>query len=220
LLSYTWSHALDEDSVDNGTIRPVRGNASFDIRQLLASAITYDIPSPSEHGFAKAILGRWSIDTTIHAQSAPPVDIIGAQVVNPADGTLVGNRPNVVAGVPLYLDNPAVPGGRAINRAAFVTAPAGQFGNLGRNVVRGFGAWQIDAAIRREFVLKEQLRLQFRAEAFNILNHPNFGSVQTTLTAANFGQATNTLNQQLGGISQLYQIGGPRSFQFAVKVLF
>lgn len=220
LVSYTWSHALDEDSVDNGTIRPVRGNASFDIRHLLASAITYDVPAPSRQGFAKALLGHWSIDATIHAQSAPPVDIIGANVVNPADGTLVGNRPNVVPGAPLYLNDANVPGGRVINRAAFALAPAGQFGNLGRNVVRGFGAWQIDTAIRREFVLKEQLRLQFRAEAFNLLNHPNFGSIQTTLTAVNFGQPTNTLNQQLGGISQLYQIGGPRSFQFAVKVLF
>jgi hypothetical protein len=220
LASYSWSHALDEDSVDNGTIRPVRGNASFDVRHLFASAITYDIPVPSNHAFAKATLGGWSFDTTLHAQSAAPVDIIGANVVNPADGTLVGNRPNVIAGVPLYIDDPALPGGRAINRAAFSLPAAGQFGNLGRNVVRGFGAWQIDTALRREFKLKESLRLQFRAEAFNLLNHPNFGSIQTTLTAANFGQATNTLNQQLGGISQLYQIGGPRSLQFAVKVLF
>lgn len=220
LVSYSWSHALDEDSVDNGTIRPVRGNASFDIRHLFASALTYDVPVPSRHRVVKAALGGWSIDTTIHAQSGPPVDIIGANVVNPADGTLVGNRPNLVAGVPLYLDDPAVPGGRTINRAAFSLPAAGQFGNLGRNVVRGFGAWQFDTALRREFRLKERLRMQFRAEAFNLLNHPNFGAIQTTLTATNFGQATNTLNQQLGGISQLYQIGGPRSLQFAVKFLF
>ncbi len=220
LVSYTWSHALDEDSVDNGTIRPVRGNASFDVRHLFASAITYDIPAPSQNKFAKTTLGGWALDTTIHAQSAPPVDIIGANVVNPADGTLVGNRPNVALGVPLYIYDESLPGGRTINRAAFSLAPAGQFGNLGRNVVRGMGAWQVDTAIRREFRLKETLRLQFRAEAFNVFNHANFGSIQTTLTATNFGQATNTLNQQLGGISQLYQIGGPRSLQFAVKLLF
>jgi hypothetical protein len=220
LVSYSWSHALDEDSVDNGTIRPVRGNASFDVRHLFASAITYDIPAPSSDRFVKATLGDWSFDTTIHAQSAPPLDIIGANVVNPADGTLVGNRPNVVLGVPLYVNDPSVPGGRSVNRAAFSLPLAGQFGNLGRNVVRGFGAWQFDTALRREFHVRESLRLQFRAEAFNLFNHPNFGAIQTTLTAANFGQATNTLNQQLSGISQLYQIGGPRSLQFAVKVLF
>ena len=60
--------------------------------------------------------------------------------------------------------------------------------------------------------------MQFRAEAFNIYNHPNFGGIQTTLTSSNFGQATNMLNRQLGGINQLYQIGGPRSLQLALKV--
>ncbi|HKO42987.1 MAG TPA: TonB-dependent receptor [Pyrinomonadaceae bacterium] len=220
MFSYTWSHALDEDSVDNGTIIPVRGNAAFDRRHLFASALTYDIPSPFEERAAKAILGKWSIDSTIHAQSAAPVDIIGAQVTNPADGTLVGNRPNLIAGVPLYIYDSSLPGGFAVNRAAFSLAPAGTFGNLGRNVVRGFPAWQADLALRRQFRITERFNLQFRAEAFNVFNTPNFGAVQTTLTAANFGQATNTLNQQLGGISQLYQLGGPRSLQFAIKVLF
>jgi len=68
--------------------------------------------------------------------------------------------------------------------------------------------------------MTEKVNLQFRAEAFNLFNHPNFGTIQTSLTAANFGQATNMLNRQLGGISQLYQLGGPRSFQFALKLQF
>jgi hypothetical protein len=59
-----------------------------------------------------------------------------------------------------------------------------------------------------------------RAEAFNVLNHPNFGSVNTSLTSSTFGQATNMLGSQLGGLSALYQIGGPRSFQFALKLMF
>jgi hypothetical protein len=57
-------------------------------------------------------------------------------------------------------------------------------------------------------------------EAFNVLNHPNFGAIQTDLTAGDFGQANNMLNQQLGGVSQLYQIGGPRSIQLALKLIF
>jgi hypothetical protein len=52
------------------------------------------------------------------------------------------------------------------------------------------------------------------------LNHPNFGAISTDLNAVNFGEATNMLNRQLGGISQLYQIGGPRSMQFAMKLLW
>jgi hypothetical protein len=75
-------------------------------------------------------------------------------------------------------------------------------------------------ALRRQIKLTEKLNLLVRAEAFNVFNHPNFGTIQTDLTALNFGQATNMLSQQLGGISQLYQMGGPRSMQFALKLQF
>jgi hypothetical protein len=141
-------------------------------------------------------------------------------VFSPADGTLIAIRPNVNLGVPLYVSDPSVPGGSRINKAAFSIAPGGQQGTLGRNVLRGLPSWQIDFALRRQFKLTEKLNLQFRAEAFNLFNHPNFGTVQTFLPASNFGQATNMLNRQLGGINQLYQIGGPRSFQFALKLQF
>lgn len=222
LASYTWSHALDEDSTDNGTILPVRGNASFDARHVFETAMTYDIPAPGQNRLLNAVFGYWSLDTSLHARSALPVDLVARQVTNPADGTLAAVRPNVIPGVPLYVDDPSVPGGRRINAAAFSIPPTGQFGDLGRNVVRGLGAWQVDLAVRRQFKLIEKLDLQFRAEAFNLFNHPNFGDVQTSLTAPNFGQATNMLNQQLSGaaLSQLYQIGGPRSLQFALKLLF
>ena len=220
LVSYTWSHALDFDSADNGTIIPVRGNSDYDVRHNFAAALTYDIPTLSQARLLKAVLGGWAVDSRINARSAFPVDIRGTQVVNPADGTLVAARANVVVGVPLYIYDSSLPGGKKINRAAFSIPATGAFGNLGRNVVRGLGAWQVDLAIRRQFNLTEKLKLQFRGEAFNLFNHPNFGAIQTSLTAANFGQATNMLNRQLGGISQLYQIGGPRSFQFAIKALF
>jgi hypothetical protein len=68
--------------------------------------------------------------------------------------------------------------------------------------------------------LPRRLRLQFRAEAFNVFNHPNFGTIQTSLSVANFGQAIQTLNSSLGGLNALYQMGGPRSMQFAIKLLF
>ncbi len=222
LASYTWSHALDEDSTDNGTIVPVRGDASFDVRHAFAAALTYDIPVSKLRRPLSAVLNSWSVDTSVHARSALPVDLVARQVTNPADGTLAAVRPNVIPGVPLYVDDSSVPGGRRINAAAFSDPPSGQFGDLGRNVVRGLGAWQVDLALRRRFDLTEKVHLQFRAEAFNVFNHPNFGAIQTSLTAPNFGQATNMLNQHLGGagLSQLYQIGGPRSLQFALKLLF
>jgi hypothetical protein len=220
LASYTWSHAIDEDSQSNNTVAPQRGNAIFDVRHNFAAAVTYDIPAPSMNGVVDVVLSHWSIDSSVRARSPLPVDVIATSVFNPVDATLVALRPNQILGVPLYINDPSVPGGRRLNRAAFSNPPAGQQGTLGRNVFRGLPSWQVDLALRREFALVERLRLQFRAEAFNVFNHPNFGTIQTFLPAANFGQATNMLNRQLGGVNQLYQIGGPRSFQFALKVLF
>ncbi len=70
--------------------------------------------------------------------------------------------------------------------------------------------------------MHDRLRLKFRAEAFNLLNRPNFGNIDSNLSdgPALFGRATNTLNGQLGGLNPLYQVGGPRSIQFALKLTF
>jgi hypothetical protein len=111
------------------------------------------------------------------------------------------------------------PGGRTINPAAFALPAAGN-GDAPRNFVRGFGANQVDLAVRRVFPIVEKINLQFRAEAFNILNHPNFGYIQPTYGNVQFGQATQMLNQSLGGLSPLYQQGGSRSMQFALKLQF
>jgi hypothetical protein len=78
----------------------------------------------------------------------------------------------------------------------------------------------MNLAVRREFPINERLKLQFRAEAFNVFNHPNFGNVYPFFGAPNFGQATGTLANSLGTLNQLYQLGGPRSMQFALRLLF
>jgi len=126
--------------------------------------------------------------------------------------------------MPLYLYGSKYPGGREINPDSFSPAAQGQAGDAPRNFARGFGAWQMDLAVRREFPLYERLKLQFRAEAFNVFNHPSFGLINTTYCpagpACTFGQATATLAQSLGVLSPLYQTGGPRSLQFALKLMF
>ena len=97
---------------------------------------------------------------------------------------------------------------------------------FGRNALRGFGAWQADLALQRQFHVTEKFGLRFRAEFFNILNHPNFGSPNNVLTSPQFGQSTQTLASSLGsggangGFNPLYQIGGPRSIQLALKMEF
>jgi hypothetical protein len=126
---------------------------------------------------------------------------------------------NLVAGQPLYLYGTQYPGGRSVNKAAFL-ATGNNAGNEPRNYIRGFGAAQVNTALRREIHVTERAKFQFRAESFNLLNHPNFGIVDTTLTDSTFGQATKMLNQSLGTVAAQYQQGGPRSLQFALKLLF
>ena len=78
----------------------------------------------------------------------------------------------------------------------------------------------MDLAVRREFPLRENLKLQFRAETFNIFNHPNFGAIFPFLGGQQFGLSTGTLANSFGTESALYSMGGPRSMQFALKLVF
>ena len=135
-------------------------------------------------------------------------------------------RPDLVSGVPLWIADPNVAGGKRINPAAFSTPTGPVQGDLGRNALRGFGATQVDLTLRRQFKLRERLSLQARADLFNIFNHPNFGRPINYLTSPLFGQSTQMLGASLGsggqngGLNPLYQIGGPRSAQLALKLLF
>jgi len=141
-------------------------------------------------------------------------------------GTYTGVLPNTVPGIPFHLSDPNVAGGTRINVAAFNAPSAGQLGDSPRNFLHGFGAWQSDLAVRRQFALTERFKLQFRGEFFNIFNHPNFAAPVNTLTDPLFGISTTMLNHALGGgglaggFAPLYQIGGPRSAQLALKLLF
>jgi hypothetical protein len=110
-----------------------------------------------------------------------------------------------------------------VNPAAFdAAAPLAERrqGNFGRNVIRGFPVAQVDLSLRRTFRLHERVALQARADAFNVMNHPNFASPTGVLTDSNFGRATQMLNTGLGGLNAIYQIGGPRSLQLALKLEF
>ena len=225
LSSYTWSKSLDNASGDslrsipNTTLdsQRDRGPSDFDVRHTFTAAMTYDLPKPVIESLGNAALRDWSIDTIVVARSAPPVNVITGTNIFSVFGVF---RPDLVLGVPLYINNSSLPGGRRINRVAF-TIPVGRQGTLGRNALRGFSAWQVDFALRRQFNLTEKLNLQVKAELFNLFNHPNFGSPVNTLSSgAGFGRADSMLGQNLGGLSALYQIGGPRSVQLSLKLGF
>jgi hypothetical protein len=238
LFSYTWAHSIDDVSFDgNFQNAPSsqsppsveRGPSDYDIRHTFSGAISYDIPAP-RNGILNHIFGNWSTDSIIYVRSAPPVNVVtGQNPFGPVESVLSAansvQRPNVVPGVPFYLSQPNAPGGRVINPAAF-SKPATIQGDLGRNALREFDATQLDLTVRRQFTLHERLSLHARADFFNIFNHPNFGSPTNFLSSPLFGQSTQMLNNSLGsggqngGLNPLYQIGGPRSIQLALKLQF
>lgn len=165
------------------------------------------------------------------ARTSFPVQLIGSTVFDPVTGQEQSTRLNW-SGADPYLHQTGIPGGRQFNPAVFSVPTADQFGvgDSPRNFLRGFGENEADLAVDRIFPIYEQSRLQLRAEAFNVLNHPNFGPLNVTCGASAagaacntpiMGQATGTLSSaSLGGLSALYQHGGPRSLQFQLKLLF
>ena len=226
VASYTWSHSIDTASSDGYflTTPPGRASSDFDIRHTFSLAISYNVPTPTSNGLARALLAGWSVDAIDVMRTGQPLTVLNKNML--LGGSYTGVLANVVPGAPLFLQDPNVAGGRRINPNAFTAPPAGQVGNAPRNFLRGFGAWQEDVAVRREFLLSERFRLQFRGEFFNIFNHPNFANPATVLTRPYFGVSTSMLGRSLGsggtagGFAPLYQIGGPRSIQLALKLQF
>jgi hypothetical protein len=107
-----------------------------------------------------------------------------------------------------------------VNPAAFTPAPAGQQGNEPRNDLPGYGLTQIDFSLGRKFAITDRLNLQFRADAFNLFNHPNFSNPSISVGSPSTFLSASMLNQGLGGLSSLFQEGGPRSLQLSLKFSF
>jgi hypothetical protein len=236
LASYTLAHSIDTDSGDSNTPLPPltrvdaqidRGPSTFDIRQSLTGAVTYEIPGPARDGLMALVLRDFAMDAIVRVQSAPPITVFSQRDIGFG---LYNFRPDIVPGVPIWIEDSAAPGGRRLNRAAFdAVTPQNErrIGTHGRNSLRGFGLSQLDLAFRRQFQLQGATSLQFRAELFNVFNTPNFASPDTNLTSNLFGQSNTMLGRGLtagtggsGTLSPLYQIGGPRSMQLALKLQF
>ena len=123
-------------------------------------------------------------------------------------------RPDLVPGQTIWVTDHSAPGGRWLNPSAF--RPAADFvqGNLGRNVITGFGMDQIDLALQRDFALLERRSLQFRIEAFNALNHRNNLTRNGT-----FGSGTYPSNPS-PSFGQITSVNDPRSLQMALRLSF
>jgi hypothetical protein len=219
LASYTWSHSLDYGST-NAAFPFSYGNSDYDLRHNLQAGLSWELPQVKSNAAADAILDGWAMDARLVARTAFPITITGNLLTTPSTGQKYYSGVNYDPTKPVYVYGSQYPGGRSISKVAFSLPSGTASGDAPRNFVRGFGAQQLNLAIRRNFQMGDKLNLQFRAEAFNILNHPNFGLVQSVYSNAQFGQATAMLNQSLGTVSSLYQQGGPRSMQFALKAHF
>ncbi len=229
LGSYTLAHSQDNASVADSYLPSASqaallarewGASDFDVRHLFAVALSCELPALGGSTPVRAASSGWGFDLLVRARSSLPVTVRSRYTVIPETGGYYFSRPNQVPGQALYIEDSSLPGGRGFNAAAFINPPANEQGDFPRNGLRGFPSSQVDVAIRREFNMSKEVRLQIRAELFNALNHPNFGQPTATIGDPLFGQPTQMLNRSLGGLNALYQVGGPRSGELSVKVLF
>ena len=219
--SYTWSKSMD-DASDAGTTNaeynlpmdPYAMNlekalSSFDHRQRVTANAVYDLPfGKNRSGRLGGAIGGWRAAGIFTAQSGAPFTVnlssSAGQNVSPT-GLVNGNN----TGRPNLIGNPGSgPGTPAewFNTAAFALPARGTFGTAGRNVVTGPGLIGLDVSLQKEATLYERLKLQFRVDAYNSLNHPNFGLPGRIFGAANFGSIGSAAD--------------PRELQWALKLLF
>ena len=224
LLNYTFSHSLDNasnDTIDFVSSRVIsaandRASSDFDVRHSFSGALSIEIPGPSRSKLLSAFFGNWSIDSVVVARSGLPFN---AQVQSAVEGSQ--RRPNRDFTQPIWIYSSDAPGGQSLNPLAFSVPPDGVQGSEGRNDIRGFGLTQVDLSLARKFALTDRANLQFRTDAFNILNHPNFSNPLGLVDASPiFLSSRSMLNQGLGGLNPLFQEGGPRSLQLSLKLTF
>lgn len=228
LLNYTWSHSLDNSSSDvvvglsNTIISAASDYASsdFDVRQSFSGALVVSLPAASHSQPLNALTRDWSIDTVVVARTGLPFNAI--VVGNSPDlNGYASTRPDLVPGQTLWTANPPAPGGKSLNPNAFSIPSTVRQGTEGRNDIPGFGLTQIDLSLVRKFPLRERLNLEFRADAFNLFNHPNFTNPPGYIQFGSYGlQSQQMLNEGLGGLNPLFQEGGPRSLQLSLRLTF
>lgn len=244
LVSYTWSKSEDNFSEDSATramfrsldSRLERGSSDFDVRHLLTGFVSYDFPAPFDHGFGNALFRKWSVDSVFNIRSAAPLNVVYAV---PTSFGFLYLRPDLVAGTPLFVNDPVAAGGRRVNPDAFVVPTELRQGTLGRNSLRGFPLSEINLALRRRFNFSEDARLILGLEAMNLFNHPNFAApggneaslgtrfAPATALQANptFGRSlTNAARSSLGfagsSFGSSYYPGGARAVRLSMKFEF
>jgi hypothetical protein len=225
LVNYSYSHSLDSASNDtiaaisNSVISSANDYASsrFDARHIFSGAVTLAIPSAGSKGALAWATKDWSLEGLVVARSGFPFN--GSVLTATIGGA--NPRPDRVPGQPVWIANANAGGGKSLNPLAFTPGPAGQQGTEGRNDIAGFGLTQVDMSLGRRFSLTERIALQFRTDAFNLFNHPNFADPRAFIGLGPlFLTSPSMANQGLGGLNSVFQQGGPRSLQLSLKLSF
>ncbi len=225
---YMWSHAIADGSFGAGESISFQNQAcrvcdksdsNYDLRHAFTTNAIYQLPLGPGHRFLNTrsfmgqALGGWQLSGIATANSGFPVNItVSRSRSDLPDGNNSNQRPDLVSGVSLYPANQTI--NNWFNPAAFAIPAPGTRGNLGRNVARGPGWYDIDTALQKGFALTERFHLEFRAEGFNLLNHPAYANPEGNISAGGFGIITNVLNTGAVGT------GTPRRIQFMLRLNF
>lgn len=237
IASYTWSKSIDDTSgirvqgfdtlfpQNSDCIECERGLSSFDVRHRVVTSVLYDLPVGEGRRWnianpvMNAFVGGWQLGGILTLQSGVPgsLTIGGVDNASTSDGGY--DRP-VSTGVSPYLSNKTP--SRWLNPAAFTEAAPGFFGNVGRDTIEGPGIANLDAEIHKQFRMpyNEHHFLQFRFEAFNSTNHPNWGmpSLNILSGSAFAGQPGTNAHQTFGIVSSTQT--GMRQVQLGLKYSF
>jgi hypothetical protein len=212
LANYTWSHCLsDGDQSNGGGISNMYqnpnnraaeyGNCTTDRRQIFNSSLVAQSPTFGST-WMRLIAGNWQASGIFTASTGAPLNVtVGSDNALAGEGA-VNDRPNLV-GIP-SVSTPTIL--KWFNTAAFAKAAVGSYGNLGRDTLLGPGAWDLDMSLSRTFAIRERVKIIFRGEVFNIMNHTRLGNPATALSSNTFGQITTA--------------GDPRIMQGALKFVF
>jgi hypothetical protein len=200
---------LAQDPFD---LKAEHGPSLFDARHRLVASGTWQLPvARGVTGFAGQLVNGWQFNLIAIANSATPFTVydsnnVSLQASAPPISGYYASRPNAIRNpnsgphtVAQWID-PA-----NFQRLNPVTQ-AGEFGDAGRNIARGPDSADVDLSLMKNFQVDERVTIQFRAESFNVANHPNFGLPIADMASANFGQ--------------VLLAGPPRLTQFALKVIF
>lgn len=246
--NYTWSHEIDDmlNVFSPGFENPYtpaydRGSGDWDVRHNLTGSALYSLPDlKGSNSFVQKALGGWQTSGIIQTRSGLPTDIslVGGFFGNPV-------RPDYVSGQPLFVPGHSWPNS-SYNLSAFAVeptydgTPGATIGTVGRNSLRGPAYFQIDLSEAKNFAITERVTMQFRADIFNIFNHPNFenpnggicNSVQsatpTTPASCTIINGVPDINTAFGIVGQTIadadgtQIGGgtARQIQFSLRFNF